>query len=84
MHFSKFAKPVMNQDEYEKLIQQYFPSLSSFKKPYPDMFELLETKREQAIENAKFMAKKLLKENNGEKFKCEPYTDVWKVFENLN
>lgn len=91
MHFSPFEKPVLKADDYKSFInssnnKKYFKSKNingEIWKPYSvEIWEALSDKVNDAINNAKSVSKRQLKENNS-KFECEAYTDIWKVVEKL-
>lgn len=93
MHFSKFETEVQDILEYKWLInsnnnKQLFQRLWfnwEVRKPYTNekFFEILYNHTEDAINNAKSVSEKQLKENAWNKYKCEPYTDIWKLVEEL-
>lgn len=91
MHFSRFDKCVLKPSEYDKEINRVYGKYFRWKwirkkiiKPYSnEIWEALDEKIKDAINNAKFVSEKQLRENNKNIFKCEPYTDVRKLVKEL-
>jgi len=92
MHFSNFERQVQNIEEYRKLINEknnrkfFMKKWINYEvwKPYSEkIWDCLLEKTKDAISNAKIISKKQLKENKNNKFKCEPYTDIWDLVSEL-
>jgi len=80
LHFDKFNKKVLRNEEYEKLLTALLWKF--YQKNDPKLYEYIKDNTTNAIENAKWLEKQHI-DNGEDLYVAEPYTSMHKLVEKI-